>query len=94
MNGEEKRRTKTGKEEFVDKKRRRNNEDWRRDENEDKIRRISGKHGESLKGEILKMYPDVFFGLGKLEPEYHMEIEMDGKAVVHPARKILVMLLK
>ena len=27
------------------------NEDWSRDENEDKIRRISGKHGESLKEE-------------------------------------------
>ena len=40
------------------------------------------------------MYPDVFFGLGKLEPEYHMEIEMDAKAVVHPARKITAMLRK
>ena len=40
------------------------------------------------------MNPDVFFGLGKLEPEYHIEIEMDAKAVVHPARKIPAMLRK
>ena len=70
------------------------NEDWRRDENEDKIRRISGKHGESLKEEILKMYPEVFFGLGKLESEYHIVIEMDAEAVVHPLRKIPAMLRK
>ena len=58
------------------------------------MRRISRRHGESLKEKILKMYPDIFFGLGKLEPEYHMEIEMDVKAVFHPAIKIPVMLRK
>ena len=40
------------------------------------------------------MNPDVFFGLGKLEPEYHMQIEIDAKSVVHPARKIPAMLRK
>ena len=52
------------------------------------MRRISDKSGDELREEILKMYPDVFSGLGRLEPAYHMELDPNAKPVIHPPRKI------
>ena len=36
----------------------------------------------------MKIYPNVFKGLGKLEPEHHIEIKEDSTPVIHASRKI------
>ena len=36
----------------------------------------------------MKMYPKVFKGLGRLEPEHHVEIEDGATPVIHASRKI------
>ena len=54
----------------------------------ERVRRISNKSGDELRQEILEMYPDVFSGLGRLEPAYHIELDPNSKPVIHPPRKI------
>nr|XP_054769525.1 uncharacterized protein LOC129277362 [Lytechinus pictus] len=41
---------------------------------------------------ILSEYPDVFTGTGKLEGEYHLEIDDNVKPVIHPPRRVPVAL--
>ena len=62
-----------------------------------KIKRISlkkmskgslAKKGDDLKQEILKLYPEVFTGLGRLEPLYHMQLKENSTPVFHALRKI------
>ena len=44
------------------------------------------------KEEVLKKYPDVFQGTGKLQAQYKLEIEEKAKPVVHPPRWVPVAL--
>ena len=55
---------------------------------DEKLTRIKGKSGKELKEEVLKMYPKLFKGLGKLEPAHHMEVNKEATPVIHPPRKI------
>ena len=54
----------------------------------ERVRRISNKSGDEVREEILKMYPDVFSSLGRLEPAYHMELDPKARPAIHPTRKI------
>ena len=45
-----------------------------------------------MKQEILKLYPEVFTGLGRLDPPYHMQLEENLTPVIHAPRKISVSL--
>ena len=40
----------------------------------------------------MKMYPNLFKGLGKIEPEHHIKLKEDISPKVHPPRKILASL--
>ena len=46
--------------------------------------------GPLLMEEVLKGYPDVFQGTGKLKGQYKLEIEENAKPVVHPPRRVPV----
>ena len=59
---------------------------------EENVKRISGKKGDDLMQKILKLYPEVFTGLGRLEPPYHMQLEENSTPVIHAPRKIPVSL--
>ena len=41
---------------------------------EKKVEMIAGKSGKELKQAIMKMYPNLFKGLGKMEPKHQMKI--------------------
>ena len=45
-----------------------------------------------MKQEILKLYPEVFTDLGRLEPSCHMQLEENSNPVIHTPRKIPVSL--
>ena len=45
-----------------------------------------------MKPEILKLYPEVFTGIGRLEPPYHIQLEENATPVIHAPRKIPVSL--
>ena len=53
-----------------------------------KIKQIEGKRGNELKSVILKLYPDVFEGLGKINPPHTMRLKDGYEPVVHPPRKV------
>ena len=55
---------------------------------EAKLEYIKGKSGEEFKNAVLKLYPDVFEGLGKINPPHRMRLKEDYEPVVHPSRKI------
>ena len=57
-------------------------------ETANKIKQVSNKFDEDMKCEIKQMYPEVFNGLGNLEPAYHMQIEENAMPVIHAPRKI------
>ena len=59
---------------------------------EGNVKRISGKKGDNLKQEILKLYPEVHTGLERLEPPYHMQLEENSTPVIHAPWKIPVSL--
>ena len=59
---------------------------------EENVKKISGKKGDDLKQEILKLYPELFTGLGKLESPYHMQLGENSNPVIHAHRKIPVSL--
>ena len=59
---------------------------------EENLKRISSKKGDELKQEILKLYPEVFTGLGRLQPPYHMQLEENSTPVIYVPRKIPVSL--
>ena len=42
---------------------------------EAKLEYIKGKSGEELKNVVLKLYPDVFKGLGKINPPHRMRLK-------------------
>jgi len=42
--------------------------------------------------QLLKDYPDVFKGTGKLEGQYKLEVEDRATPVVHPPRRVPVVL--
>ena len=44
------------------------------------------------KEEVLMKYPNVFQGTGKLQGQYQLEIEEDAKPVIHPPRRVPVVL--
>ena len=52
------------------------------------VARIKGKNGKELKETIVQMYPTLFKGLGIMEPEHHMKLNVNATPVVHPPRKI------
>ena len=49
---------------------------------------IVGKSGKQLTQTIMKMYPNLFKGQGKMEPEHHVKLKEDISPKVHPPRKI------
>ena len=49
---------------------------------------IAGKSGKELKQNIMKIYPNLFKGLGKMEPEHHIKLKEKISPKVHPPRKI------
>ena len=55
---------------------------------EKKVEMIAGKSGKELKQTIMKMYPNLFKGLRKMEPEHHIKLKEDISPKVHPPRKI------
>ena len=59
-----------------------------KNEMEEKIKTIAGKYGEELKNSIVKLYPEVFNGVGKLEPAYNIKLTDKVIPVVHPPRKV------
>ena len=52
------------------------------------VKKIEKMSGESLKNEVLQMYPNVFTGLGNLTPAYKMQIQSEVMPVVYAPRKI------
>ena len=50
---------------------------------EKKVEMIAGKSRKEL-----EMYPNLFNGLGKIEPEHHIKLKKDISPKVHPPRKI------
>ena len=40
---------------------------------EENIKKINGKEGDELKQENLKLYPEVFTGIGRLESPYQIQ---------------------
>ena len=59
---------------------------------EKKVEMIAGKSGKELRQTVMKMYPNIFKGLGKMEPEHHIKLKEDISPNVHPPRKISVSL--
>ena len=59
---------------------------------EKKVEMIAGKSGKELRQTVIKMYPNIFKGLGKMEPEHHIKLKEDISPNVHPPRKISVSL--
>ena len=55
---------------------------------EKKVQMIAGKSEKELKQTIMKMYPNLFKSLGKMEPEYHIKMRKVISPKVHPPRKI------
>ena len=55
---------------------------------EKKVEMIAGKSGKELKQTIMKMYPNLFKGLRKMEPEHHIKLKEGISPKVHPPRKI------
>ena len=55
-----------------------------------KVARITGKSGKKLKEEIVKMYPELFKGLGRTKPEHHIKLNDNNSPIVPPPRKILI----
>ena len=55
-----------------------------------KVARTKGKNGKELKETIMQMYPTLFNGLGIMEPEHHIKLNVNTTPVVHPPRKIPV----
>ena len=54
---------------------------------EKKFEMIAGKSGKELKQTITKMYPNLFKGLGKMEPEHHITLNEDiSPKVIHQER--------
>ena len=51
-----------------------------------------GSQGPLSMEEVLKEYPDVFQGTGKLKGQYKLEIEENAKPVVHLPRRVPVAL--
>ena len=51
-----------------------------------------GSQGPLSMEEVLKEYPDVFQGAGKLKGQYKLKIEENAKPVVHPPRRVPVAL--
>lgn len=52
--------------------------------------RIAGKSGKKLKNEIVEMYPELFKGLGGVEPEHHIKLNGNASPVIHPPMKISI----
>ena len=63
-----------------------------RADTEKKVEMVAGKSGKELRQTVMKMYPNIFKGLGKMEPEHHIKLKEDISPNVHPARKIPVSL--
>ena len=59
-----------------------------------KVQMIAGKSGKELKQIFMKMYPNLFKGLEKMEPKQHIKMKEDISPKVHPPRKILASLRK
>jgi len=57
--------------------------------NEQKVRTGQGIYGLT-KEEVMKRYADVFSGLGELEGDYHIQMDLNVKPVVHPPRRVPV----
>ena len=55
---------------------------------EKKVEVIAGKSGKEQKQTIIKMYPNLFKGLGNMESEHHIKLNEDISPNVHPPRKI------
>ena len=55
---------------------------------EKKVEMIAGKSRKELKQTIMEMYPNLFKGVGKIEPEHHIKLKKDISPEVHPPRKI------
>ena len=53
-----------------------------------KVEMIAGKSGKELKQTIMKMYPNLFKGLGKIEPEHPIKLKEDISPNIHPPRNI------
>ena len=54
---------------------------------EKKDEMITEKSGKELKQTIMKMYPNIFKGLGKVEPEHYIKLKEDISPKVHQPRK-------
>ena len=59
---------------------------------EENIKKINGKEGDELKQENLKLYPEVFTGIGRLESPYQIQLEENATPVIHAPWKIPVSL--
>ena len=55
---------------------------------EKKVEMIAGKSGKKLKQTIIKMYPNLLKGPGKMESEHHIKLKRDILPKMHPPRKI------
>ena len=53
---------------------------------------IKGLSDKALKNKIEEMYPEIFNGLGTLTEEHHIHIKANATPVIHPPRKIPVVL--
>ena len=58
-----------------------------RTEIDEKVKMIRGKTGEELKETIKRMYPMVFKGLGKIEPNHQFNLKENAVPVIHASRK-------
>ena len=54
---------------------------------EKNVEMITGKSGKALKQTIMKMYPNLFKGPRKMEPEHHIKLKEDISPKMHPPRK-------
>ena len=55
---------------------------------EKKVKMIADKSEKELKQTIMKMYPNLFKGLGKMKSEHHIKLKEDISPKVHPPWKI------
>ena len=55
---------------------------------EKKVEMIAAKSRKELKHTTMKMYPNLFKGLEKMEPKHHIKVKEDISPKVHPPRKI------
>ena len=53
-----------------------------------KVSKIAGKPGNKLKEEIVEMYPELFKGLGRMDPEHHIKLNDNESPIVHLPKKI------